>query len=114
LVNQTPKMNMKFGGKIVDWVILVFILIFLLVGTYQRNSLWSSEVALWKDCVKKSPWKERTHHNLGFAYQEAGRLDDAQQEYGEALSLNPYYFLSVYNLGLIYYKKGLMEEAIDQ
>ena len=107
-------MNMKFGGKIVDWLILVFILIFLLAGTYRRNSLWNSEVALWKDCVKKSPKKERTHHNLGFAYQELGRPDDAQREYKEALSLNPNYFLSMYDLGLVYYNKGLMEEAIDQ
>jgi tetratricopeptide (TPR) repeat protein len=105
-------MNIKFDGEIVDWFILSCIVVFLLLGTYQRNSLWNSEVGLWKGCVKKSPKKERTHHNLGFAYHELRRWDDARQEYEEALSLNPYYFLSMYNLGLVYYEEGLMDEAI--
>jgi tetratricopeptide (TPR) repeat protein len=98
----------KFVGEIADWFIPFLIVIFLFAGTYQRNSLWNSEVELWRDCVKKFPKKERTHHNLGFAYYELGKWDDARQEYEEALSLNPYYSLS----GLVYYKKGLMDEAI--
>jgi hypothetical protein len=62
----------KSDGEVVDWFILSFIVIFLFLGTYQRNLVWNSEVELWKDCVKKSPEKERTHHNLGFAYHELG------------------------------------------
>jgi tetratricopeptide (TPR) repeat protein len=114
LVNQTPNINAKkFVGEIADWFIVFLIVIFLFAGTYQRNSLWNSEVELWKDCVKKFPKKERTHHNLDFAYHEVRRWDDAQQEYEETLSLNPYYLLTLYNLGLVYYKKGLLDEAID-
>jgi len=48
---------------------------------------------------------------LGYAYHEQGRMDDAQEEYEEALDLNPYYALSMYNLGLVYYKKGLLDEV---
>ena len=83
----------RIKGEAIDWFILLCIVLPLFLGTYQRNSLWNSEVGLWKDCVSKSPHKERAHHNLGFAYHELGRWDDAQQEYEEALSLNPYYSL---------------------
>jgi tetratricopeptide (TPR) repeat protein len=108
-------MNTKrFAGEItIDWFILFSIVVLLILGTYRRNSVWNTEVELWKDCVQKSPAKERTHHNLGYAYYELGRWDDGRQEYEEALSLNPSYSLSMYNLGLVYYKKGLLDESID-
>jgi len=52
LINRTPDTNMKtFDGKIVDWLILFFIVLFLLLASYERNALWRNEVALWKDCV---------------------------------------------------------------
>ena len=69
----------KLDGRIVDGLLLFFIVLFLFLGTYQRNSLWNSEVELWKDCVKKSPQKERTHHNLGFAYYELGQWEAAHR-----------------------------------
>jgi Tfp pilus assembly protein PilF len=98
--------------KFVEWFIpLGMILLFSLVS-YQRNSIWNSELELWRDCVKKSPQKERVHHNLGFVYYEMERLDDAEEEFEQALRLNPRYALSMYNLGLVYYRKGSMDEAI--
>ena len=103
----------KLDGEIVDGLLLFFIVLFLFLGTYQRNSRWNNEVELWKDCVKKSPQKERTHHNLGFAYYELGQWEAAQAEFERALRLNPFYSLSMYNLGSVFYQKGLMAEAID-
>jgi hypothetical protein len=67
----------RIESEAIDWVILFFIVLVLFIGTYQRNALWHSELELWKDCVKKSPRKERTHHNLGFVYYECGRWDEA-------------------------------------
>ena len=103
----------KIAEKLVDWFIPFGIILLLSVGTYQRNSIWNSELELWKDCVKKSPQKERVHHNLGFVYYELGRWDDAEEEFEEALRLNPRYALSLYNLGLLFYRKGYTDEAID-
>ena len=62
---------------------------------------------------RKLPQKERTHHNLGFAYYELEQWDEAKRAFEEALRLNPRYALSMYNLGLVFYKKGFLEEAID-
>jgi tetratricopeptide (TPR) repeat protein len=102
----------KPADKFVEWFIPLGVILLLSIWTYQRNSIWNSELELWKDCVKKSPQKERVHHNLGFVYYEMERLDDAEKEFEQALRLNPRYALSLYNLGLVYYRKGSMDEAI--
>ena len=113
LINQTPNMKMKrFNSEIADWSILFFIMLFLLIGTYQRNSLWNSEVELWKDCVRKSPQKERTHHNLGNAYYELGRWDEAKEKFEEALRIEAHNALSHNSLGVILARQGRFQEAI--
>jgi len=104
-------MGNRTTGLITDSLLFAIVIV-LVFGTYARNSLWGSEIEFWKDCVKKAPRKERTHHNLGYAYYESGRLEEARKEFEEALTLNPDYALSSYNLGLVLYRKGLMEEAI--
>ncbi len=103
------------GKRIKEWIagsILLAIIAILAIGAHARNSLWKSEIDLWEDCVKKAPGKERVHHNLGYAYYETGRWEDARREFEAALDFNPRYTLSIYNLGLVYYRKGMMEEAI--
>ena len=112
-IELLKRIGVLIKGEAVDWFIILCVLVPLSVGTYQRNILWNSELALWKDCVKKSPRKERSHHNLGYVYYELGRWDEASKEFEEALKLNPHYALSVYNLGLISYRKGCVDTAID-
>ena len=93
--------------------ILLMIVGTLAMGAYARNCLWKNEIGLWEDCVRKAPKKERTHHNLGYAYYEAGQWEEAQGEFEKALALNPRHTLSMYNLGLVFYRRGMMQEAID-
>ena len=102
----------KIAKESAYWLILCSIIAPLSIGAYQRNSLWNDDVGLWKDCTKKSPSKERTHHNLGYAFFQLGQWDEAGREFEEALRLNPNYALAMYNLGLVYYRKGLMDRAI--
>ena len=104
------------GKGVEEWIagsILLVMVAVLAVGAHGRNLHWKSEIDLWEDCVRKAPQKERTHHNLGFAYYEIGRWEDARREFERALDLNPRYALSVYNLGLVFYRQGMMEKAID-
>jgi tetratricopeptide (TPR) repeat protein len=57
--------------------------------TLSRNTAYRSEVALWEDTVRKSPWKARGWNNLGYAYQQAGRFHDAEAAYLRALRVDP-------------------------
>jgi tetratricopeptide (TPR) repeat protein len=69
------------------------------VLTVYRNTAYRSEVALWEDAVRKSPGKARGWNNLGYAYQQAGRIHDAEEAYLRALHIDPGYALSRGNLG---------------
>src|SRR5262249_32066533 len=65
------------------------ILVVLAVMTIQRNTVFANDVSLWEDAASKSPDKARSRFNLGAAYQNAGRVDDAIREYRAALALKP-------------------------
>jgi tetratricopeptide (TPR) repeat protein len=66
--------------------------------TVSRNRVYRSEVALWEDTARKSPRKARAWNNLGYAFQQAGRLSNAEAAYLRALEIDPGYALASGNL----------------
>ncbi len=88
-------------------VVLVFCL-----WTYERNSVWTDPVALWKGCADKSVKKARPHNNLGAALAEQGRLDEAISHYSEALRREPDYETAHIGLGAALVKQGRLDEAV--
>jgi tetratricopeptide (TPR) repeat protein len=64
--------------------------LFLFAATSVARQLdYRSEITLWESSVALAPWNARGHNNLGYAYQEAGRVGDARREYETALFLDP-------------------------
>ncbi|BDG07405.1 tetratricopeptide repeat protein [Anaeromyxobacter paludicola] len=58
-------------------------------ATSARNRVWRSDEALWREAVAAAPSRARPHMNLGFALQQAGRLEEAAAEYARTLALPP-------------------------
>lgn len=83
-------------------------------AAYARNRVWKTNVSLWEDVVKKSPSKARPHNNLGVAYENEGRIDDAIRAYLLAIQRDPLYEEAHYNLGLAYDKKGRTDDAVRE
>jgi tetratricopeptide (TPR) repeat protein len=54
---------------------------------YQRNRVWASETALWKDTVERSPRNWRAHFQLGIAYYAEGRCELAAPQFEAAYKL---------------------------
>jgi len=81
--------------------------------TYQRNSVWKDPVALWSDCVEKSPQKSRPHNNLGAALDEQDRTEEAIEHYLQALRIKPDNEKAHNNLGNALDKQGHTEEAVE-
>jgi tetratricopeptide (TPR) repeat protein len=74
-------------------------LVMLFAATSILRQLdYRSEIALWESSVALSPWNARGHNNLGYAYQQAGRVQDARREYQAALVLDPGYAKARLNL----------------
>lgn len=57
--------------------------------TMDRNRLWRDDVALYRDAAAKSPAKARVRYNLGSALARAGKVAEAEQEYRQAVLLEP-------------------------
>jgi tetratricopeptide (TPR) repeat protein len=89
------------------WVAVIV----LLAMTVRRNPVFASNVTLWEDAEKKSPEKPRPHLNLGQAYQNSGRKDDALREYEHALTLNPDLHVASTNIAAIYLDRGELGKA---
>lgn len=69
--------------------------------TVTRNRTYSSEILMWEDVSSKSPVNARAYNNLGYAYAEAGRNEDARKAYLTALRLRPGYGLARNNLAAL-------------
>jgi tetratricopeptide (TPR) repeat protein len=95
------------------WLGFIVILIaFYSVATYNRNLVWKTEISLWEDAVKKSPYKARAHYTLGVYYFRAKRYEEAFREYNIALKLKPIYPEAYYRLGEYYFSLRDVEKSI--
>jgi len=77
---------------------LSFIVILFAVASILRQLDYRSEIILWESSVALAPWNARAHNNLGYAYQLAGRTDDARREYHSALLFDPHHQKTRFNL----------------
>jgi protein O-mannosyl-transferase len=59
------------------------------LASILRQLDYRSEIVLWESSVALAPWNARGHNNLGYAYQLAGRTQEARREYQAALFLDP-------------------------
>lgn len=95
-------------------ITVLFILIIYALAVAQRNTTWRDDYSLWSDTVKKVPDSSLAHLNLGRAYFDKNRLDEAVREYVTALRLEPRNPLTYNNLGFAYYRMGRIDEAIGE
>ena len=65
------------------------VLLLFAATSVARQLDYTSEIKLWESSVALSPWNARGHNNLGYAYQMAGRIEEARREYRAALLFDP-------------------------
>jgi Flp pilus assembly protein TadD len=94
--------------------LVILIVLPLSYGTINRNSVWRSEVGLWRDSVTKSPKKVRPYYNLGLAYLRAGLFQESIFYCEKAVMLKPNDVNALMNLGVAYRKRGMFERSISQ
>jgi protein O-mannosyl-transferase len=92
-------------------VLLVLLIGVAVVWTWQRNQVWSSRTALWRDVIAKSPGLTRGYVNLGAALMEVSFIE-AEKNLRQAVALDPDHSYGLTLLGLLYIKQDRLDEAI--
>jgi tetratricopeptide (TPR) repeat protein len=80
-------------------------------GTVQRNRVWATDEALWRDVTIKSPRNGRGLMNYGLTLMSKGKMADALEYFNRALVYNPAYYILEINLGIAYGGVGKPVEA---
>ncbi len=93
---------------------LAVVLVLLAVGSHRYAKTFTNAQTQWNYTIQHSPNAWPAYNNLGNFLSDAGQLQAAMGQYGEALRLNPNYPEAHNNLGIIYAKMGRFSEAIDQ
>ncbi|MGD0886907.1 MAG: tetratricopeptide repeat protein [Thermodesulfovibrionales bacterium] len=83
-------------------------------GTVSRNAVWRDDLTLFTDTVRKSPDAALPHNNLGNAYLNQNRLNEAISEFSTVLKLKPHDAVAHNNLGTAYLNQGRLNEAISE
>jgi protein O-mannosyl-transferase len=91
---------------------LAVVLLAEATATYERNLLWGSEIAIWKDTAEKSPRKLRPRYQLAMADFHAGACADSVDEFQKASTLEPPTYDLLLDWGLAFDCAGNSQQAI--
>ncbi len=90
------------------------LIIFFSVLTIGRNRDWRDPITFYEKNLKYTPNSYIQHNNLGMAYADAGRVEDAIKEYRTAIALSDVYPQVHYNLGNSLIAVNKTNEAKDE
>ena len=107
-------------GKPMAVIICSFItllIVFMGVGTFQRNMVWATEWTLWKDAATKASNRARPFYVLANHYLKRGAYDQAMRFYQKAShyqSSTPDFTqaLVLNGMAAVYFAKGDYEKSI--
>ncbi len=92
--------------------LVIMIIVFLAVGTINRNRVWQTPGSLWSDVISKAPNNARALNNLGIVYKELKFYGTANDLFERALKADKNYSAVYYNLGDMQYQQGNYQKAL--
>jgi tetratricopeptide (TPR) repeat protein len=81
-------------------------------GSYCRNEVYQSELALWENTARNCPLNYRAYLSLGKAHDSRGQYDAAVRDYDHAILLRRDFVEAYNNRGAAYEAMGQAEAAI--
>jgi hypothetical protein len=90
---------------------LAMLIIIMSMAAYQRNTVWASELTLWRDAAEKSPHKNRPQFNVARAYYSEGMLREAIDHFEAAIEIEPSDEEAHYSLAIAYNDIKMRNEA---
>jgi len=87
---------------------------FLAWESHRYAGMFVNNITLWSYVLERNPDAWLAHNDLGFALEQAGRIEEAIQHDKQAIAMRPYYADAHQNLGKAYLSAGRWEEAIAE
>ncbi|MFZ3071667.1 MAG: tetratricopeptide repeat protein [Thermodesulfobacteriota bacterium] len=81
-------------------------------NAYAKKGLYDKAIEDYEFTLKVISGHVQARNNLALSNLELGRLDAAEDELKKAIAFYPDYVDAHYNIGLVYVKKGMPEEAL--
>lgn len=98
--------------RTISIVFTILLLAFYSILTIRQNNYWREPIAFYKRALQHAPHSLRAYNNLGVAYVNIGKNEEAIASFKKALEINPDDAKIYYNLGNTYKIIGKYEEAI--
>ena len=94
------------------WIgVSLCLLALLSMNTRRQLRHWSNGVSLFEHAIRSTDNNYLAHNNLGTALLQRGQLDEAVEQFSEALQIRPRDATVFYNLGLALKRKGEIQRA---
>lgn len=103
-----------FPQKRIKWAFLILSVLTAFYGvlTFQRNKVWSDDLLLWNDVVKKSPYKTAPLVNRAIALNARGFQEEALEDINKVIAAKPD-FVEAYNVrGCIFFHQARYPQAL--
>jgi tetratricopeptide (TPR) repeat protein len=119
---SVAEMSILRAHRAVSFGLSGIVIVLLAVGAWLQTSHWKNSETLWQHALAVTSKNDVAHNNLGLAYEQAGRIDDAIQQYGEALKIESAKAEARYdlskaltetNLGNALTRKNRIDEALS-
>lgn len=79
---------------------------------YSKQGKYDEEIAVWSKLLQQNPRDHKAQSNIGQAYVQLNRYDDALNAFESAIQLNPEHAgVDYFNAGVIYASRGKLEKA---
>ena len=99
---------------------MIGIVLLLSAATYNRNMLWRDPQQIWEDVIAKAPGNYRAYNNLGVAFKEKGKFDEATKLFQRSIAIDSSHPAAYFNLGDVQYRlgnyakaEGYLKKALD-
>jgi len=105
-------------GKLPHRALSIGIIVILLAGseavaTRRYLACWQDSITLYKHMLAVDPKSSAIYDNLGMAYAQQGRYDDALEALQKAIALNPNNGPIYFDLGVFYLDYSQPDKAVD-
>ncbi len=102
------------GKPFLQPALCVALLMTLGALTWKQCGMYANVQTLWQATLARNPGSWLAHNNLGTILRQQGKVDEAINQYQEALRIKPDNESIHFNLARAFYQEGTLDLAIEQ